>query len=131
MNSVPKKVHISVCGQPEQEGYHTWCDAVTVKRLLLGQLLAFSDGLLARFLSIQGGPETPGALLVHLGARGDTINGHKKQLFGFDLSKQMLDVVENGDKHLLFAEAEGNIVRILVCTVMDNAIHIQLQDEVS
>src|SRR3954462_10010137 len=38
----------------------------------------------------------------------------------------MLDVVEYLYEHLLFCQAKGDVVRVLMGTVMNDAIHIQL-----
>ncbi|KAK4127640.1 hypothetical protein N657DRAFT_220882 [Parathielavia appendiculata] len=131
MNSVPIGILLTTEGELEGVRQHTRRDAVAVKRLLLGQLLAFLDGLLAGLLGIQGSAKAAGALLVHLGTRRDTVDGHEKQLLGLDLAKEMFDVVEDGDEHLLLGETEVNIVRVLVRTVVNDAVHIQLRGSVS
>ena len=80
----------------------TGCDTVRVKRRFLRQLDALFDGLFTGHLSIERGTETSGTLLVHLGARRDTIDGHEEELLRLDLAKQMLDVIEDLDEHLVF-----------------------------
>ena len=71
-------------------------------------------------------PETPSALLVHLRTRRHTIDSHEKKLLGFYLPEQMLDVVEDGDKHYILRHSECRAIVILVRAVVDNAVHIQL-----
>jgi hypothetical protein len=101
-------------------------DAVAVERFLGRHFYAFADGLLPSLFSIESGSETSRTLLVHLGARSDTIDGHEKELLGLDLAKQMLDVVEDGDEHLVFGLARRDAIGIVVGAVVDNSVHIKL-----
>lgn len=106
---------------------HTRGDAVAVKGLLLGQLDAFTNGLVTGLFGIESRSETSSTLLVHLGSRCDTIDSHEEELLGFNLAKQMFNVVEYADEHFLLAEAKGYVFTcILVGTVMNDTIHIQL-----
>jgi hypothetical protein len=105
----------------------TWSDAVTVERLLFRELDTILDGLFTGLLSVEGCTESSGSLLVHLGTRGDTIDGHEEELLRFDLSKKMLDVVENTNEHFLLAKAERCVfARIFVCAVVNDTIHVEL-----
>jgi hypothetical protein len=118
-------------GGIQRPPWHTGSNAVAVEGLLLGELLALPNGLFTGLLGVEGSAETTSALLVHLGARGDAIHGHEEQLFRLDFAEQVLDVVEDGDEHFLLGQAEVDIVGVLVCTVVDDAIHIQLLRSVS
>ena len=93
----------------------TWRNAVAVERFLGRHLYAFADSLLPSLFSIESGSETSRTLLVHLGA-----------LFGLNFAKQMLDVVEDGDEHLIFGLARRDAVGIVVGAVMDDAVHVKL-----
>lgn len=106
---------------------YTWSDSITIEGILLRHLLAFLDRLLSGSFDIECSPKSSGSLLVHLCSRRNAINCHEEELLGFDLSKQMLDVVENGDEHLLFTHPECRIVRILVRTIVDDAVHVKIQ----
>ena len=39
----------------------------------------------------------------------------------------MFNVVENGDEHLVFRHTKCGRIRVLMRTVMDNTVHIQIQ----
>lgn len=54
------------------------------------------------------------------------IDGHEEQLLGLYLPKQMLDIVENGYKHLVLSHSEGRTLVVFVGAVVDNSIHVKL-----
>jgi hypothetical protein len=111
-----------------EEEFLTWGDTIAVERRLFGQLDAFLHGLFTGLLIIKSCPEPSGSLLVHLGARRNAIDGHVEKLLRLDLSKQMLDVVEYANEHLLLAQTKADVfARIFVGTVMDDAIHVKLR----
>ena len=72
--------------------------------------------------------EASGSLLVHLGARGDTIYCHEKELLGLDFAEEMLNVVEDFDEHFVLGDVlgDGN-VGVVVCAVVDDAIHVEVE----
>lgn len=39
----------------------------------------------------------------------------------------MLNVVEDGDKHLLFCHSKHGVVGVLVRTIVDNTVHVQVK----
>lgn len=108
------------------QGMRTWRDTVAVKGLFLGELFAFAESLFTGPLSIQSGPEAPRALLVHFGARGNAVDSHEEELLRLDFPEEVLDVVEDGNEHFLLGKTEVHIVNILVCAIVDDAIHVQL-----
>ncbi|PWY79671.1 hypothetical protein BO70DRAFT_52842 [Aspergillus heteromorphus CBS 117.55] len=101
-------------------------NAVTVEGILLGHLDTLRNRLLLGGFGVEGGPETSRALLVHLGSRGHTVDRHEEQLLGLDLAVQMLDIIKNGNEHLVFSHSEGGGVAVLVCAIVDNAVHVQI-----
>lgn len=68
-------------------------------------------------------------MLVHLGSRGNAVDGHEEELLRLDLAEQMLYVVEDGDEHLVLGQSKGRRIGILVRAVMNDAIHIQLRQK--
>ncbi|KAF2276441.1 uncharacterized protein EI97DRAFT_39893 [Westerdykella ornata] len=102
-------------------------DAVAVKSVFLRHFHAFRNGFLSSLFSIECGAESSGALLVHLGSGCDAINRHEEELFRLNLPKQMLDVVEYGNEHLVLCHAEGGRVGVFVSAVMDDAVHVKLR----
>jgi hypothetical protein len=107
----------------------TGSDAVAVEWGLLGQLDAVADRLVHGLFGIQRRPESARTLLVHLGPRSDAVDGHEEELLGLDLAEQVLDVVENSDKHFLLGEPERDVLaRVFVGTVVDDAVHVELAE---
>ena len=105
----------------------TWRDTVAIESILFRHGHALPDSpLLGRF-GIQCSPEASRALLVHLRARRDAVDGHEEQLLWLDLAKEMLDVIEDGDEHLVFGHAKGRRIGVFVRTVMNDAIHVELR----
>lgn len=102
-------------------------DAVAVKGVLLGQLLALADGPFTSLLGVEGGTKAAGSLLVHLSSRGHTIDGHEKELFRLDFSEEMFDIVEYPDEHFFLAQSKRGVGSVFMSAIMDNAIHVQLQ----
>ena len=92
-------------------------DDVTVKRLrldlvghldaLLTELLAELFLLLRFFLRLLRGTETTRALLVHLRAGGDAVDGHVQQLSRAHHSEEAIDVVKDALEHLLLGGGRG------------------------
>ena len=105
----------------------TWRDSITIECFLLWHLLALSNGLFSRNLNIERSSKSAGSLLIHLCSRRNSIDSHEKKLLGLNLSEQMLDVVEDSNKHLLLGHAKGCIVGVFMCTVVDDAIHVQVE----
>jgi hypothetical protein len=66
-------------------------------------------------------------LLVHLSPGCYPIDSHEEQLLRLDLAKQMLNVVEDLDKHLIFRHAKGYGIRFIVSAVVDDAIHVKIE----
>jgi hypothetical protein len=127
IKAVPANVSIASGHYKNHE--QTWRNAVAIEWLLFGNLDTIFNGFVPSFFSIESRPETSRTLLVHLGSRRNTINSHEEQLFGLNLPKQMFDVIEYTYKHFFLAQAEGHILAcILVGTVMNDTIHIELAD---
>ena len=104
----------------------TWSDAVAIKRRLGRHRHSFPNGLLLEPLGIQRSAEPPGALLVHLCAGRNAIDGHEKQLPRFYLPVQMLDVVEDLNEHLVLRHPVRCAVVVFVRAVVDDSVHIEL-----
>jgi hypothetical protein len=85
------------------DGHLTWSNTVTVERFLFWHFHALLNSLVSSLFSFQGSTESTCTLLVHFGSWRNTVNGHEEQLLGFDLSKQMLNVVEDANEHFFFA----------------------------
>ena len=54
-----------------------------------------------------GGSEAAGTLLIHLGARGDSINGHVEEFAGPHQAHQPVNVLEDVLEHLQEREKPG------------------------
>ncbi len=54
-----------------------------------------------------------------------TVDGHKQQFAGLNNFKELFQVFEYPDKHLVFAELEVGVVA--VGTVVDDAVHVEVQ----
>lgn len=39
----------------------------------------------------------------------------------------MFNIVEDGDKHLVFRHSKGRRVRVLVSAIMDDSVHIEVE----
>ena len=102
-------------------------NAVAVEWGLLGHFDTLLDSLLTSLFSVESSSETASTLLVHLGARGDTIDGHEEELLGLDLAKQMLDVVEDGNEHLVLGHAGSRAVGVIMRAVVNDTVHVKLQ----
>src|SRR2546423_1891457 len=83
-------------------------DTVTIECVLLRHFCALPDSLFTGLLSVQSCAKATSALLVHLRSWCYPINSHEEQFLRLDLAKEMLDVVENLDEHLVFRHAKGN-----------------------
>ena len=102
--------------EPPHEG-RSRRDDVGVKRLrldLVGHLDALLPELLAQFglllfllLRFLRGAEPARALLVHLRARRDAVDGHVQELSRAHHREQPVDVVEDALEHLLFRGRRG------------------------
>ncbi|KAL4864187.1 hypothetical protein BDV12DRAFT_189113 [Aspergillus spectabilis] len=103
-----------------------WSDAVAVERILLWHFNPLSDRFLLSRLCIERRPESSRALLIHFGTRCDTVYRHEKQLLRLDLAVQMFDIIKDGYKHLILGHSEGRRVTVLVCTVMNDAVHVKI-----
>jgi hypothetical protein len=67
-----------VSGGKKWKRSRTRRDAVAVKRFLCGQYFALAQGLLSDLLRFLRSPESATALLIHLGAGSDAVNGQKE-----------------------------------------------------
>ena len=88
----------------------TRSDTIRVKGLLLGQLLPFLLSLASLLDGVSRSSKSPASLLVHLRPRGDTVNGHEKDLLRLDLGEQMVYIREYREYHLFFRYPEVRIV---------------------
>src|ERR1700733_6022795 len=104
-----------------------WRDTVAVECILLWHLRAFLDSLFTGLLRIQRCAKATSALLVHLSPGCYPVNSHEEQLLRLDLAKEMLNVVEDLDKHFIFRHAKGDGIRLIVSTIMDDAVHVKVQ----
>jgi hypothetical protein len=66
------------------------------------------------------GPEPSRALLVHLGAGSHAVHSHEEELLGLDLAKEVLDVIEDGDKDLLVGDSIMRVVAVGVGTIVND-----------
>lgn len=122
-------VHNKVLQLLMQPG-HKLCagrDAVRVKPRFRGQNLPPLCGLLLEHLGLPGAPEATAALLVHLGPRCHTVDGHEEHLAWLDHAEQHLNVVEDVSKDLLLRYAEMGIGIVRVRAHVDDAVHVQIQ----
>jgi hypothetical protein len=103
---------------------HTGRDTVRVKRLLLRELFSLALSGLALLTRVTGGAEAAGTLLVHLGAGRDAVDRHEEDLLGLDFGEEEVDVLEDGEDHLLLGDAEVRVVlgRWGVGAVVDDTI---------
>jgi hypothetical protein len=102
-------------------------DAVAVEPGFFRDLFASPFRLVEGLLGLFRGPEPPTPLLVHLGARGDAVDREEEQLLGFDDGKQVRDVVEDGEEDVVFRDAERGVIVVRVRTVVDDAVHVQVE----
>ena len=80
------------------EPRHEWRsgrDGIAIERVVFRQDLSLAQRLVADLLCLLGRSETPAALLVHLGARCDAIDGHEEELVGLDDGEEMLYIRED------------------------------------
>mmetsp|Transcript_57280 Transcript_57280/g.138394 ORF Transcript_57280/g.138394 Transcript_57280/m.138394 type:complete len:222 (+) Transcript_57280:564-1229(+) len=99
-------------------------DAVGVK-WLRGDLLSPLLGLHQRLGELLGRAEAALALLVHLGAGGHPVDGHVQDLAGADDVEDAVDVLEDGEVHLLLGGGGGKVLG--VAGRVDDAVHIQVE----
>src|SRR6201999_2894587 len=83
--------------------------------------------LIPSLFSIEGGSEAARALLVHLGPRRNTIDGHEEKFLWLDLAEKVFYVVEDSDEHFVLGHPEGRRVGVLVCTIVDDTIHVEVE----
>ena len=57
-------------------------------------------------LSLLGCLEPPGPLLIHLGSRGDTVDGHEQQFSWADHCEKAVDVVEDAQEYVTLRSGE-------------------------
>src|SRR5271170_1589986 len=102
-------------------------DTVAIECVLLWHLRALFDSLFTRLLRIQRRAKATSALLVHLSPGCYPVDSHEEQLLRLDLAKEMLNVVEDLDKHFIFRHTKGDGIRLIVSTIMDDAVHVKIQ----
>jgi hypothetical protein len=102
----------------EQEwgGRRTWGDAVTIKCVLSGELLALAQGLLAEFACITRCAEPARPLLVHLGSGSDAVDGKEEELLRADGGEEVVNVGEDGSEYLFFCKSEVRVGIVWVRT---------------
>ncbi|KAL5047345.1 hypothetical protein BDW71DRAFT_196794 [Aspergillus fruticulosus] len=102
-------------------------NAIAVKRIFLRHLNPLGDSLLLRLFGIQSCPKPSRALLIHFRTWGDTIHCHEEELLWFDLAVQVFDIVKDGYEHLILGHSKCRRVTVLVCAVVNNAVHVKIQ----
>jgi hypothetical protein len=102
-------------------------NAIRVEWRLFWEFFAFSEGLSTRVCRFLCRSKPPGSLLVHFCPWCDAINRQKKEFLGFNLCKDMVNVLENGEENVGFGDAKVDVVVILVGAVVNDAIHVQVQ----
>ena len=73
-------------------------------------------------------PEPPTALLVHLGSRGDAIDGEEEELLRLDDGEEVGDVGEHCKEDGLLRDAERGVVVVWVRAIVDDAVHVEVCD---
>mmetsp|Transcript_5938 Transcript_5938/g.21724 ORF Transcript_5938/g.21724 Transcript_5938/m.21724 type:complete len:235 (+) Transcript_5938:3934-4638(+) len=121
-------------GQVRHEGCAR-CNHVRVERLGLDlvrhleplHLHLLAEAILLELLlaGILGGAEAARALLVHLGARRDAVDGHVEQLARPHHAEEPVDVREDVLEHLRHRGGRRPILRVEAG--VDDAIHVQVQ----
>ena len=94
-------------------------DSFALKLPAEGRFFTFP---LLRFL---GSAETAAALLVHLSARCDTIDGHVQELARADYAEKAVDVLEDVAEHLGLRSGVGTVLGVE--TRVDDAVHVQIE----
>ena len=117
MNSVPTHARAAprsttLCAPHLAARRLTWRDTIAVERFRIWQLLSLALRLLTHLPRFLRRPEATTTLLVHLRTRGDTVDGHEKQLLRLDLSKEMIDIRKDGGENLLLSEPEVGVLVI-------------------
>lgn len=83
---------------------------------------------LARFFLLHLGllrrTETSSALLVHLCARCDTIDGQEEQLLRLNHVEERLQVKENVFEDLLFCNSEVDVIVVGVTAIVNHSVHV-------
>ena len=136
---VQREALVHVVPQPVRQTGHeggSRRDDVVVEHLLLGAALAelvaalhhlatqvLLDVLLLR--DLLGRLEAAGALLVHLRARRDTVDGHVQHLAGAHHRHEAVDVKADVGKHLVLGLGGRDVFR--VHARVDDAVHIEVQ----
>lgn len=82
MNTVP--IEIRLGNRPREGCANTRCNAIAIE-YLFRKFYPFSLKDLPRLSRFLGRSEASTPLLVHLRARGNSVNSYEKQLLGFDL----------------------------------------------
>lgn len=91
----------------------TWSDLVAVKAMLdvaiyfrvhdafEGKHISQLDLLFHGSLCFLSSSKSPGSLLIHFGSRGNSINGHINKFLGSEEVHQLINIVEDIDKHII------------------------------
>lgn len=104
-------------------------NTVRIESLLVRQDLSVPLGLFLSLLVLLGGPEPPAPLLVHLGSRGTSIDGHEEHLPRLDLGEQVIDVGVDGKDHLFLGDPEMHVSlgRGRMGTVVNDPVHVEVE----
>src|SRR5271154_1089053 len=86
----------------------SWRDTIAIKGRLLWHFQSLLGSLFSCLFGIVGCTKSSRSLLIHLSSRCYPVNSHEEKFLRLDLSKQMLDVVEDCNEHFVFRHAEGN-----------------------
>ena len=114
-HSEPDSIRIRLRARPQTHTLRrTWGDAVAIETLSLGDYFALALGLVDELLHLLRGPEASAALLVHLGTRGDAVDGEEEELLRLDDREQVRDVREHGEEDGLLRDAERGVVVVRV-----------------
>ena len=86
------------------------------------------DMFFGDFVHVLGTPKPTRTLLIELGTRCHSINGHVDTDFGFDnLRNDAIQVMHNSQHHVSFRKCIGNIHVIGMCASVNNAIHVEIE----
>lgn len=72
-------------------------------------------------------PESASSLLVHLCPWRHTIHSHEEDLARLDDPEEHLQVMEDVCKNLFLRDAKVDILIVWVRTLVDDAIHVQIE----
>jgi hypothetical protein len=76
---------------------------------------------------VEGRAKAALTLLIHLGARRDTVDRHVHELLRLDNVKQLFNVLEYLGHHLVVREHNARIHLVRVRAIVNDTVHVQVQ----